>query len=316
MTILRAAILSSTLLLGIAFEARAATCTTAVSIEALRLDLERVEAAYKAEDADAVRQIADTITADLPCLGEAVHPAVAAAIHRALGLRAFLDRRNPEAKPARLYFAAARNAEPNYTFPPDVVGPDDPVYREYVAVPVGAGRVDEVVPQTPRKTYFDGTPTTRRPAEWPTIYQLLDERDRALATAYLMPGDSIPGVATAPAKAAASVTETRPRERDSSPGAWIAGGASLAMLGAGVGMHVYNLSVYQAGLNACATGNGLVPEYDPEACPSEEQNFSTWRTSYIADIAMMIAGGAGLATTGAIVLLDGDGVTVVVQGHF
>lgn len=283
----------------------AAECTSRVSVDMVAFDLGRVESSWN-NDEDAVRRATDSVRAAIPCLGEPLTPAVAARIHRAMGLRAWLDRKDPGTVPARLWFAAARNVEPDYSFPPDLVAPEDPERREYIAVPVGDGRTTEVKSTKETSAHFDGIRTSRRPEEWPTLYQLLDANERLLTTAYLMPGEEIP-LTTGGAG-------SKPRGQ---PTAWLAGGASVGLLGAGIGMHVYNLNTWKT-LKNCTSG-AYPYNWDPsnENCSRwDEQGFEVWRASYTADIAMMIVGGLGLATTGAVVLLDANSITVGWSGRW
>ena len=134
-------------------------------------------AAFKASTAEAESQAA--------CLSDSVPAGVAARLHRALGLRAFVD--SDEAG-SRAAFAAARAIEADYEFPEALVPASHPVRQLYTQA-AGAYASTSVV-STPKsgELQFDGTPGNRRPTERATLALLVESKGAVINSAYLWPG--------------------------------------------------------------------------------------------------------------------------------
>ena len=276
-----------------------AACLTPISADTLTFDLNAAETAWNVDEL-AVRRATDDLDRALPCVGEVLSPDLAARIHRALGLRAWLDRKAPGVTPARLWFAAARRIDPDYRFPTTMVADDDPEQREYVAVIVSDVQTEALRTPKGRSAWVDGSQSDLRPVDWPTIYQLVDSDERPVLTALLRPGESTPGTEEAGARA--------PRRH---LGSWIGGAASIGVLGVGAGLHAFSLGEWSS-LRYCGSEdarfrwNGT----DPRCVGSDEVDFNKWKARYAADITMMIAGGVGLSVSGAMIFVDAHQLSV------
>lgn len=202
--------------------ALAQDCATPSSAAVLALDLGRLERAYDGMDPTTVQAVARDVRGYLPCLAEPVDRALAGRLHRAFGLQAWLDRNTAGVTPARLFFAAARDVDSDYTFPPDLVGPDDPEQREYIAFALGAGRREKVTIPSGWEFRVDGRPDAERPLDWPTLVQWLDADGRLVLSRYLLPADPTPAppgapVAKAPEPPPAPVATAPPAPAPTAP---------------------------------------------------------------------------------------------------
>jgi hypothetical protein len=126
----------------------------------------------------------DRLEAALPCLAEVVTPAAAARIHRAQGLDAFLHR---DLDRARAAFAAARAADPAYTFPVTMVPEANPVRKLYdSATPTDS--TTRLPPPARSVVWLDGVATRERPTDRATLFQL----DTPMRSEWLAPPDPPP----------------------------------------------------------------------------------------------------------------------------
>lgn len=275
-------------------------CSAAQSLEALDADLKRLEDAYRAQDAARVRRASDDVLATVGCLGEVVSPETAARIHRDLGLRAWLDRAVPGTLPSSAYFAAARNLEPRYEFPVDLVSREDSVFREYISVAVGATTAEAYVPPRGLNATFDGLASARRPTAWPAVLQLAAEDDgRVVWSDYLTPGE-VPATQQFERKAA---------KRARTHVGLAAGAGGLLVAGAGALFAATNASFIQNHAECFSAGyayndNGLCAQSD-EDFPDESV-----RAGFYAGVTLAAVGGAGILAGGAMVVLDTKSVMV------
>lgn len=200
------------------------------------------ELAFAATKVEAFLAATDQLVRLVPCLLEPVEPAVAAHVHRMVGLRSFVQRDQDKARQA---FASARVLEPAYAWPEEVIPWGHPLLSIY-----GALDTEDAVFETPPAppagwVYMDGRPSEPRPQEWPTLMQVSDAEGAVRLSAYLWPSEQLPdyGVAEAeplvelapdpsgapddiPITGAATTTTVR-----SGPRAWTlatAGGAAVA----------------------------------------------------------------------------------------
>lgn len=186
-------------------DARASECQAAVSTSALQSSLQ--EAMWALEHLESARFVdaTDAIQAAIPCLSEPLSRHQAAEVHRALGVRAVGDR-DPAAA-AR--FAAARSIEPAYTFPSALIPQGHPVRLQYSAMDLATGDVDVVEAPASGVLRFDGRQGRHRPADWPTLVQLLADDGHVRWTAYVMPEQPLPPYAVA-AEVTPDVAQVQP----------------------------------------------------------------------------------------------------------
>lgn len=185
--------------------------------------LARAEADFRDMDASAFRAGTDEILASTACLSGHVDATLAAQLHRVLGLRAFLDGRE---EAARLDFAAARTADPQYSFPETLLPRNHPIRAIYEAASTVPAAADPVLPPAQGHLEFDGQETLSRSRAWPTLAVLLDPSGAASQSAYLNPADPLFSYAVSAGALAVNTTGPSPRRH----------GASLPLIvGAGVG---------------------------------------------------------------------------------
>lgn len=128
------------------------------------------------------------VEAAVPCLTEVLTPEAAARIHRAQGLDAFLHR---DLDRARAAFAAARTANPAYTFPVAMVPEANPVRKLYEGAadaPATGGATVRVPPPARGAVWIDGVATRTRPLDRAALFQL----DTPLRSEWLAPADPTP----------------------------------------------------------------------------------------------------------------------------
>lgn len=166
-----------------------AECGQDLSTADLVAMLEGAEWSYGQADLPGFSQATEQIRTKLPCLSEELPRNIAARVHRAVGLRGFVDR-DPEVSTRA--FAAARAIEPAYTFPSALVPAGNPVLLDYNAVPVEAGKHDEVLAPADGYLVFDGRPDHARPRSWPTVVQFVASSGEVTDTLYLWPAQSLP----------------------------------------------------------------------------------------------------------------------------
>lgn len=161
-----------------------AACDALVPVADLRATVKTAESAFARVDVDRFLAASSRLEVQVPCLGEPAPPDLVAAVHRITGLRAFVGRNNER---AQLAFASARAVAPDYRFPETMLPPGHPALADYVALaPTGA--TEPVPPPAQGELRFDGQPGFERPAERPTLVQLLDPGEAVVETAYLWPG--------------------------------------------------------------------------------------------------------------------------------
>lgn len=181
--------------MGFVAGALALDCPGPVPAEALSASLDAAEVAWKdLDDAgfrDAVNEAAGV---QLPCVGEALAPALAGRTHLllAMHLSAIGDEANAAASAS-----AARAADPALVVPPDLLPPDHPVRLAFEAAPTAPKR--RKVPE-PREgsLAFDGASGRLRPAGAPTVLQVLDETGLPRLTTYLGSREPLPAYAAVP----------------------------------------------------------------------------------------------------------------------
>ncbi|MFZ5482152.1 MAG: hypothetical protein ACOZNI_35655 [Myxococcota bacterium] len=169
-------------------------CPAPAPLAQLEGRLAAAEAAWSDLDDAAFARVMDEAAIALPCVRERVSPALAARYHRLVGLRLFAAREDARAAGA---FAAARAADPGYTFPASLVPEGNAARDLYGRLPLDAGGAQVPPPKT-GTLLFDGVAGDVRPAGRPSIVQVLDARDEVLATAWVGPADAMPPYDAAP----------------------------------------------------------------------------------------------------------------------
>lgn len=156
-------------------------------------ELERalVAAEALAQDLSAgpFHEAAAVTEADVACLATAIPAADVPRYLRVLGLRAYMDHDNVRAAQA---FAAARALEPSQAFLRDVLPEDNPFWTTYRALDVADGTYVDLPAATLGSVLLDGSPSGRRPAAWPTLFQYIGEDGIVRTTVLLWPGDALP----------------------------------------------------------------------------------------------------------------------------
>ena len=200
----------------VAAPARAA-CDASAGPADIEAAAEQAERRFGALDHGGFVESTDRLSALVICAGVPLEQALAARIHRARGLRAFVDDQPERAKQA---FVAARALEPDFLFATSLIPEGHPVGDAYGAIPVALG-VREVVPRPLNGAlYFDGSVSLERPGAWPTLIQRIDREGVVLQSAYLWPGEPM-------------IDYPRPRDvtRLRRGLGWGAGGAALIAAG-------------------------------------------------------------------------------------
>lgn len=137
----------------------------------LLVSLDGADAAWGVEE-DSFRAAISRLETAIPCLVEPLVPAEAARVHRALGLSAWLARDTAGATAA---FAAARAADPTYTFPEAMVPASNPVRRAYEGAPTEGPSTR--LPPPRGQLLLDGVVTRLRVDDRPVVVQIVQHSD-------------------------------------------------------------------------------------------------------------------------------------------
>lgn len=173
--------------------ARAETCVDRVDRVAWRQASAVAEAAWVSADLPALQAGIGKVLESVPCLSERLDRGDVAQLHRLVGLAAVVARDNDGAQRA---FAAARAVEPGFAFPVELVPPGNPIALAYVALPAPGGAQTPVPSPARGEILFDAESSTWRPAERPTLLQLVDPDGTVSTSAYLRPGEAMPAYPT------------------------------------------------------------------------------------------------------------------------
>lgn len=168
--------------------ARAEDCEKRFTSSEVSGTLLTAEAAFSQLEEETFERQMVSAAAMLTCVSEPLPVLVVSQYHRMVGIREFLARDQDEASAA---FASARVLEPSYSFPETLLPADHPIRSLYASAQARATPVDP--PPAPEKgqLYFDGTPTTQRPAGRSTIFQVVEKQGPSLS-AYLPPTSPLP----------------------------------------------------------------------------------------------------------------------------
>ncbi|GDX81169.1 hypothetical protein LBMAG42_29800 [Deltaproteobacteria bacterium] len=181
-------------------------CAVSRTGEELRTALDGADQAW-GDDAANFAVAVDAVRRILPCVNEPVDPATAAHVHRVEGLAAFAAR---DLKAARLAFSAAKGVDPAWAMPETVAAEGSPLRAEWTGVAALSETIQLPAPRN-GELRVDGVTTMQRPEARPALVQVVDERGRAVTSAWVPVGGRLPAYAKKPG-----------------PGWWIAAGASAA----------------------------------------------------------------------------------------
>ncbi|MCB9677323.1 MAG: hypothetical protein H6737_19585 [Alphaproteobacteria bacterium] len=166
-----------------------AGCENPTSNEEVVVALEAAVTAYESLDVTGFRDAAVRAEQATLCLDESITRANAAELHRIRGLVAFVDRQEDE---CRKRFAAARNIEPEYSFPVSLVPEGNPVLDLYGAMdPTDGAKVTLPWPKD-GSVRLDGSPRLERNEALPVIFQRIDVRGAVVETLIIPAGGSVP----------------------------------------------------------------------------------------------------------------------------
>lgn len=158
------------------------------TVAELNAALDEAEAAFVKLDAVGLRAGWMDAAAEVGCLQVSIPPVVAARLHRAGALRAFVD--GDEAA-ARRSMLAARVLDPSGTFPAALLPADHPLR----ALDPGAGphvaATIAVRPPPVGTLSFDGQASLYRPSDRPTAMQVLGPDGATVQGAYLWPEEPL-----------------------------------------------------------------------------------------------------------------------------
>jgi hypothetical protein len=271
-------------------------CGTRFTVELVHLLLVTAEQAYveMTDDPGPFGQAVIAVRVASGCLQEAADPALAARIHRLMGLHRMVNGDDDEARRA---FAAARALEPDFRFP-DTIQPADPA-EPFNLVTFGMPATPTPRAQVPPLArgagalWFDGAAGQARPADRPTLAQHVDAEGGVVRTAYLrmdQPMFDYP------------VQQVKDRSA-----AWWTGGVGVGALGVAAGAGVYYAVVMNRG--GCeATGDAYTCSAISTSTEEFDQTFV--RPTKVVGFTALGLGSALVVTSGVLFAVDPTGATV------
>lgn len=183
-----------------------AACAAPAHVADVEAAMGEAETAY-GKDLPAFQAASTRAFALLPCVADAIEPSVAARYHRVVGLVAYVAR-DPASEISA--FAAARSVDPAYSFPETMVPAGNPLRQDYLAVDVSGTASTAVPAPATGEVRLDGKAAAARPAEWPTLFQLVGIDGHVLTSAYLLASDPLPAFALATVPAAVTAPGPAP----------------------------------------------------------------------------------------------------------
>ena len=175
--------------------AAAIECTEPVGQSALVEAMNQAEQAYALLDEDGFRDGVNEIAGlMLPCIGEALDPAVTGRYHRLMALRLHEigDEENAEGS-----VLAARTVAPETKFEEGLVPENHALRALWESSPP-----DQETKKVPEPRYgslaFDGVIGLERPKNRPTLAQVFDDTGVAQTTLYLSPREPLPTYSAVP----------------------------------------------------------------------------------------------------------------------
>lgn len=164
-----------------------AGCESVTTPEQLDGTLEEALLAYVALDEEGFVALAGRARAELGCVGVRLAPAQVAAYDRVVGLHRFVEGDTSGASAA---FKAARSLDRAYVFSDRIAPEGGKLERLYMdAVKGPASRAERLDVASAYRMWVDGTETTRRPTEVPTVVQVGAGVEDVGFTTVLTPGE-------------------------------------------------------------------------------------------------------------------------------
>lgn len=165
---------------------RASACDE--DLEALGATLDAAERSVAELDSARFETSMERVREVLGCLREPVTPAIAARLHRAVGVRAFAAR-GPLAAGA---FAAARRIEADWPLSETLFPAESPVREAWSAISLDSPRIRVLPDPTTGWLVLDGTRGVERAVDLPVVFQRVEADGSVTSSAYLLPGEPTP----------------------------------------------------------------------------------------------------------------------------
>lgn len=307
--------------------AQAATCDA--TSQDLSETIGLAEKAFEAQDGAALLKRRDQLLSQLNCIKEPLGRPQIGEIHWIQTVSAFVEARPddltgaPDDSRTMAALSGVFDAVPTFqlplSLPPDhtlrgLIGNANYRLDEPSIVPLpspGRGRIE-----------VNGKSATKIREQVAAVIQQFDGDNQLLSTCYWWPGQSLANCAQdlGPVPGATSSKSGGNGSKSKGVAPWIVGGASLALLGSGVGVEAYNGHYWEENFADCMgklplfpgayTGGqcGFATEDDPEL------SYERWKTSWLGGLGLIAAGTLGLAGSGVMILTDGH--QVVISGRF
>jgi len=175
--------------------ALAVECQEPIPLDELARSIDEAEQAYIDFDDTGFRDQVNIISGVLlPCVGDAVAPALVRRTHTLIGLHFLAMGDEPNAE---LSIKAAHAADPEARIDRRLVPEGHPADGWWADEATGE-KLRKVPEPRVGSVAFDGEHTRSRRAELPSLFQLFDETGRARATEYLGPRQPLPSYAAIP----------------------------------------------------------------------------------------------------------------------
>lgn len=179
---------SPTVFVAILASALAADCPYPLPVSAVDAALAGMEATW-GSDMEAFAKGLNDARASLRCVATPLPAATAARFHRMEGLAAYVARDTDRTTKA---FAAARALDPDYTFPTDMVPPQNPLRVAYEGSVAGTATVSAPAPKPPYILWVDGAQTRAVPDSRAAVVQVQKGDGAVVDSAWVLPGTPLP----------------------------------------------------------------------------------------------------------------------------
>lgn len=221
------------------------------------------------------RSLADA-AAELACMTSPIPPTLAARLHRAKALAAFVAGDEPGARRA-LY--AARVVDPVGDYPSGLLPADHPLRGLLVNAVLGTPASAPIPAPAQGSVWFDGRISLSRPSDRPTVFQRTGPKGEVVDGAWLSPDEALPTFDLAKSEAATKAV---------GPSVFLASGAGAALVASGV----------TYGLAAVANARFRDPATPDEDIPGIYQTNNTLVYTSVGLGALAVAGGVGAVVVG------------------
>jgi hypothetical protein len=235
------------------------------------------ESAFAQMDAAALAGALSDALAEVACMREPIPPVVAARVHRARALAAFVDGNDTEARRA-LY--AAHVLDPAGDLPASAAPPDHPIRELLPRATTSPSTATVPAPSSGYTVYFDGSATLSRPSDRPTVFQLGNARGEVVQGQYLPPEAVMPPYArgTAEVSGVSAARPDRAAERSAAP---MRASLPLAVVGG---------TALVAGGVTYALATAARADFDDPTTPLDELDALRDRTNSLVHVSGGLAG--------------------------